>query len=132
VSVITDGGQEFTSDDVDTLIGVVHGDPLPGKNGFNDDISGWITENVVSMDRMFTRATDFNQPIGNWDVSRVTSMEKMFTCAASFDQDISSWVTSKVRAKRVCAAPQAVTPTYSSNVLAPLAGRQHVRPFSEL
>ena len=65
-------------------------------SSFNEDISGWDTSNVESMDLMFGKANSFNKPIGNWNVESVTSMFCMFYYAASFNQDISSWNVSKV------------------------------------
>ena len=38
---------------------------------FDVDISGWNTENVLFMDRMFFMSTRFNHNIGNWNVDKV-------------------------------------------------------------
>lgn len=73
---------------------------------FNGDISGWKTQNVISMTSMFRGINDttsgrhkFNQNISNWDVSNVIDMSNMFEFANSFNQPIGSWgsKTSKVR-----------------------------------
>ena len=34
---------------------------------FDEDISGWVVENVEYMDGMFENAAEFNQNIGSWD-----------------------------------------------------------------
>ena len=67
-----------------------------GATSFNQDISGWDTGNVTSMNGMFFRATSFNQPIGGWDVSNVTNMGNMFNGAASFNQDLSAWCVENI------------------------------------
>jgi surface protein len=66
------------------------------QTGFNADISGWKTSNVVNMYGMFAFATSFNQDLSQWDVSKVTDMRGMFHNAASFNQDVSQWDVSKV------------------------------------
>jgi len=76
---------------------------------FNQDISGWDTSNVESMQGMFDCGTNsqstFNlgQPSGApvlyswpWNVSKVTDMSFMFRSALNFNQDISSWKVSSV------------------------------------
>tara|TARA_B110000902_G_C14087202_1_gene505437 strand:+ start:84 stop:785 length:702 start_codon:yes stop_codon:yes gene_type:complete len=60
-------------------------------NGFNEDISGWDTSNVISMSLMMRNQSSFNQPIGSWDVSNVTAMWNAFNGMSSFSQDVSSW-----------------------------------------
>ena len=34
---------------------------------FDVDISGWNTENITNMDKMFFRSTEFNHDLGNWE-----------------------------------------------------------------
>lgn len=58
---------------------------------FNQDISGWNTENVNSFAVMFWGANSFNQPLNSWDVSGADSFGEMFEDARNFNQDISSW-----------------------------------------
>ena len=65
-------------------------------DSFNQDISGWDTSNITSMQGLFNSAIAFNQDISSWDTSSVTTMSGMFFGATSFNQDISSWNTSNV------------------------------------
>lgn len=67
-----------------------------GSPYFNDNISGWNTENIKDMAKMFYNADNFNQPIGYWDVSNVVDMANMFENANNFNQPLSGWNTSKV------------------------------------
>ena len=67
-----------------------------GASPFNQDISGWDTSNITSMQSMFSQNTVFNQSIGSWDTSSVTNMENMFLSATTFNQDISNWDISSV------------------------------------
>ncbi len=60
-------------------------------NNFNEDISGWDTQNVESMFHMFGGANSFNQNIGGWNTSKVTEMVAMFDNAHAFNQDLSGW-----------------------------------------
>ncbi len=65
---------------------------------FNQNISGWITNNVTNMAGMFesdNHLTIFNQPIGNWDTGNVTDMAWMLSDPA-FNQPIGSWNTGNV------------------------------------
>ena len=66
------------------------------RSTFNEDISNWVTSNVIDMGGMFYGATVFNQAIGHWDTSSVTGMHTMFSEAESFNQDLSGWDTSSV------------------------------------
>jgi surface protein len=67
-----------------------------GANSFNQDITGWNTANVTSMDYMFYDGSSFNQDISSWDVSQVTDMSYMFGGASSFNQNISSWCVTNI------------------------------------
>jgi surface protein len=58
---------------------------------FNQDISTWITTNVVSLASMFAYAQAFNQPLSSWDTKSATDVSYMFSNAYAFQQDISSW-----------------------------------------
>ena len=79
-------------------------DTMTGMFGFTDefnqDISGWETDNVTNMVSMFYGAEKFNQSIGSWDTSSVTNMSNMFLVGGSgvnaFNQDISSWTVAQV------------------------------------
>ena len=64
-----------------------------GATSFNQPIGSWNTQNVQLMAFMFKGATSFNQPIGNWNVSKVNSMVAMFNGATSFNQPIGGWNT---------------------------------------
>jgi surface protein len=61
------------------------------SSDFNQDISGWNTSAVTTMNGMFSQAASFNQPIGAWDVSSVTDFNSMFNNADAFNQDLSGW-----------------------------------------
>ena len=69
---------------------------------FNQNIGGWNTAKVSSMQAMFysedssgTSQTVFNQDISGWNVSKVTHIGSMFRYA-KFNQNISGWDVSKV------------------------------------
>jgi hypothetical protein len=63
---------------------------------FDQDISTWITTNVLSFYGMFKSAIAFNQPLSSWDTKSAYDMTYMFSDAKAFNHDISSWVTSNV------------------------------------
>ncbi|ENY53811.1 Hypothetical protein, predicted lipoprotein, DUF285 family [Metamycoplasma alkalescens 14918] len=63
---------------------------------FNQDISGWDTSNIETMDQMFQGAKEFNQDISKWNVSNVRIMEFVFSETDKFDQDLSKWDVSNV------------------------------------
>jgi surface protein len=63
---------------------------------FNQNIGGWNTAAVTSMNSMFLNATAFNQDIGSWNTAAVTDMFGMFLGATAFNQNIGSWNTAAV------------------------------------
>ena len=63
---------------------------------FNEDINGWNTSSVTSMNRMFDGASSFNGDVTNFDTSSVTDMSFMFMYASSFNGDVSNFDTSSV------------------------------------
>jgi surface protein len=65
-------------------------------SAFNQNISGWNTENVENMNGMFAGASKFNQNISDWNTTNVTNMSSMFLNASAFNQDISKWKTDSV------------------------------------
>ncbi len=69
------------------------------RHGFNQDISGWDTSAVETMEHMFTRANSFNQDLSNWDLSSVTNMKYMFYNNSSFSQDMTGWTNWDVASK---------------------------------
>ena len=58
---------------------------------FNQDISGWNTALVTSMQDTFREATSFNKPIGNWNIAAVADMTSMFYGATKFNQNLCKW-----------------------------------------
>lgn len=73
-----------------------------GATSFNQNLATWNTANVVTMNGMFSGATNFNNggdplttTVGGWNTSAVIDMSSMFESAA-FDQDVESWDTSQV------------------------------------
>jgi surface protein len=72
-----------------------HPNNLFGDNTFNEDISGWNTSSVTTMNSMF-KDSKFNQDIGDWNTNLVTNMQSMFNSARNFNQDIGNWNTSSV------------------------------------
>jgi len=67
-----------------------------GAKAFNQDIGGWDTAKVKYMRRMFYSASVFNQNIGTWNTAKVTEMYSTFDSASAFNQDIGSWNTAAV------------------------------------
>ena len=65
-------------------------------SAFNGNISTWDTSKVTDMSGMFAHARSFNQNISGWNTSKVTTISSMFTGATSFNQSIATWDTSKV------------------------------------
>ena len=63
---------------------------------FNDNISGWNTENIKDMFKMFYNAVSFNQPIGVWNTSGLSNISNMFNNADSFNQDLSNWTVTGI------------------------------------
>ena len=46
---------------------------------FNQNINGWYTGAVTTMDDMFYDAAAFNQNINGWATGAVTAMDSMFS-----------------------------------------------------
>ena len=64
---------------------------------FNEDLSGWDTSRVTTMQYMFYGASSFNGNVSSWDTSNVTSMNSMFFNASTFNGNLRYWDTSKVK-----------------------------------
>ncbi len=65
------------------------------SSAFNQDISGWDTSNVTTMQSMFEETGDFDQDISGWDTSNVTTMVSMFR-NSTFNRSINDWDVSNV------------------------------------
>ena len=63
---------------------------------FNEDISGWIVNQVTTMEYMFWESGVFDQDLSQWNTAKVTSMSHMFEEASAFNQDIGQWDVSNV------------------------------------
>ena len=72
------------------------GNPVPGANKFNGDLSAWNVSRVTDMESMFAWASSFNSDISSWDVASVTSMKRMFSQVVLFNADVSTWHVSSV------------------------------------
>ena len=67
------------------------------KQTFNEDISGWDTSRVTSMEGTFSGASLFSgNQIEFWNVSSVRNMKETFLAASSFDANLSEWDVSSV------------------------------------
>ncbi|MEX0314360.1 MAG: BspA family leucine-rich repeat surface protein, partial [Allomuricauda sp.] len=62
-----------------------------GADSFNGNISGWNTQNVTTMQNMFSGADSFNGNISGWNTQNVTTMQNMFAGAEAFDQNLGNW-----------------------------------------
>eukprot|EP00519_Triparma_laevis_P007799 CAMPEP_0182519732 /NCGR_PEP_ID=MMETSP1321-20130603/45251_1 /TAXON_ID=91990 /ORGANISM="Bolidomonas sp., Strain RCC1657" /LENGTH=713 /DNA_ID=CAMNT_0024727719 /DNA_START=133 /DNA_END=2271 /DNA_ORIENTATION=- len=72
------------------------GDLCENFQAFDDDLSGWDTSSVTTMERMFFMAFSFNGDLSSFDTSSVTTVAYMFFSASSFNGDLSSFNTSSV------------------------------------
>jgi surface protein len=70
---------------------------------FNENLSGWDTSRVWTMENMFLDARSFNGDVSTWKTGRVTNMYQTFGRATSFSGDVSQWdVSSVTTMKRIC------------------------------
>ena len=63
---------------------------------FNQPVENWNTQNVTSMNLMFSMATSFNQPIGGWNTENVKDMGYMFYGLPLFNQPLENLNTAAV------------------------------------
>ncbi len=75
---------------------VTHMTNMFANTPFNQNLSRWVTTQVVAMNGMFANNPVFNQPLNAWTVSSVTTMARMFFNARQFNQDLSRWDVSQV------------------------------------
>jgi len=62
----------------------------------NQDISGFRTDNITTMDTMFAGCSNFNQSISHFNTANATSMFSMFSSCTVFNQPVSHFNTAKV------------------------------------
>ncbi|WP_117275973.1 BspA family leucine-rich repeat surface protein [Metamycoplasma alkalescens] len=67
-----------------------------GTETFNQDISGWDTSNLETIDQMFMDSKKFNIDISKWNVSNVRILDYAFSETEAFNQDLSKWDVSNV------------------------------------
>lgn len=71
-------------------------DRNPRAMYFNDNLTGWDTSRVTTMENLFLDARAFNGDISTWQTGNVVNMHEMFGRAIIFNGDISNWDISKV------------------------------------
>jgi surface protein len=70
---------------------------------FNENLTGWDTSRVVTMEDLFLDARSFDGDVSTWNTGRVTSMRETFGRATSFRGDVSRWDVSRVTTmERMC------------------------------
>lgn len=60
-------------------------------SSFNQNISTWYTNNVVTTSEMFYNNATFNQNIDTWNTTSLINTSRMFYNASSFNQNLSNW-----------------------------------------
>jgi surface protein len=71
-------------------------DRNPRAMHFNENLSGWDTSRVTTMENLFLDARTFNGDVSTWQTSNVVNMHETFGRAISFNGDITNWDVSKV------------------------------------
>jgi surface protein len=56
------------------------------NTAFNQDISGWDTSSVTTIQQMFYTATSFNQNLSSWDVSNAETCHMFASGATSWTE----------------------------------------------
>jgi surface protein len=70
---------------------------------FNENLTGWDTSQVVTMENLFLDARSFDGDVSTWNTGRVISMQETFGRATSFRGDLSQWDVSRVTTmERMC------------------------------
>ena len=65
---------------------------LQNCSNFNQDLSGWNTSNVITMNSVFENCTQFQGTgLYKWNTSNVTTMDSLFNNCNNFNQDLSGW-----------------------------------------
>lgn len=70
----------------------------------------WITSSVVTMENMFSVASSFNADVTTWNTHNVTNMDGTFSAAESFNQSLASWNMSQVAHLETIFEPASGTP----------------------
>jgi surface protein len=60
------------------------------------NLTGWNTENVLTMESMFENCKNFTGDVSTWNVSRVQSFVNTFLGCSNFTSDIRQWVPANV------------------------------------
>jgi surface protein len=70
---------------------------------FNENLTGWDTSRVITMENLFLDARAFNGDVSTWQTGNVINMYQTFGRATSFNGDVSQWDVSKVTTiNRMC------------------------------